>query len=299
MSIRLNISKWVLRTTRSYFSRFLGDLTKVREKKEYFFGLMKPPRKVQFEEGSLEHMTIEWCYPPAYKQEKMVMYYLHGGGYASCSTKSHRGLVGKLSLELGMRVYGINYRLAPENPYPAALDDAIRGYEFLLQTYSPEQIIIAGDSAGGGLSLATLVRIKELGLPQPLTAVLLSPWTDLTFSGASAQTDNDPLLPLDATKEWAAWYSGQHPTNHPHISPIFADLSGLAPTLVQVGTDEILLDDSTRLQGKEGFTVEIWQGGFHVFQMAWRTIPEADEAIQKIVAYLEKQIQQIQQSATV
>jgi epsilon-lactone hydrolase len=154
-----------------------------------------------------------------------------------------------------------------------------------------------GDSAGGGLSLSMLLNLRQMGLPQPLTAALFSPWVDLSMSGESITTKEaeEPLLPVSIARQWASWYVGDMEATNPMISPIFADLNDLCPMLVHVGTSEILLSDSISLQKAAENTntqleLLVWEEMFHVWHMAWRTVPEAQKAIMEVVAYLQRQI---------
>jgi acetyl esterase/lipase len=228
-----------------------------------------------------------------------VLFYLHGGGYAAGSIYSHLGLMSRLANDLGMRVLAINYRLAPEAPYPAGLEDAAKAYRWLLEHehYRPEEIILMGDSAGGGLASATLLYLKELSLPQPLCSIVLSPWADLSLSGESLSTlaHRDPILPADKTREWAAWYVGQNDAKHPLISPIYGNWEGVCPLYIQVGSEEILLSDAERLAAKaqqDGVAVkyECWQGMPHVWHMGWHYLPEARKAIRQIAHFVDDQI---------
>lgn len=301
-SLQARLMKFLMRKLRSRAMGMLNDLDMLRIEKERTFSRMRPPHNIQTKSFKVEHVEAEWVIPNTMRYPHKVLLYLHGGGYASGSIISHRGLVGKLAVELGVRAIGINYRLAPENPYPAALDDAMLMYRWLLEKehYRADDIMIMGDSAGGGLSLCTLLKIRELELPQPMCAVLLSPWTDLSASGETMHThaDIDPLLPPDKVREWGIWYAGT-PENlkNPLVSPVFASLHGLAPMFIQVGTDEILLSDATRVAKNAqnvGTYVEldIWNGMPHVWQMGWRYLPEAQQAIKKIITFVDNLVEQ-------
>ena len=182
-----------------------------------------------------------------------VFLYLHGGGYFIGSCQSHRGFVSHIAKACRCRVLLPEYRLAPEHPFPAGLLDARAAYRFLLaQGYSPDCIIVGGESSGGGLTLALLQTLRDEGMPMPAGAVLLSPWTDLLGTGDSLHTRarQDPWLRPAGIPLLANRYRGTAATNHPLVSPLFGDLSGLPPMLIHAGNDEILLDDSTRLESK-------------------------------------------------
>ncbi|QQS27932.1 MAG: alpha/beta hydrolase [Sphingobacteriales bacterium] len=251
------------------------------------------PKHVYFKRIFINDIPAAWIIP-AKANTNIAMLYLHGGGYAVGSVNTHKALVSKIAKKAGITALAIDYRLAPEHPFPAAVDDAICAYNFLLeQNYAPENIVIAGDSAGGGLTLATLIALKDLGRPLPAAAVCLSPWTDLVVTGASVteKAHLDPMIVGYLLSEWAAKYAGKTPVNHPLISPLYADLSGLPPLLVQVGTDEVILDDSTRFAEKAreqgvDVTLDIWNGMIHVWQYLWYVIPEANEAIKQIATYI-------------
>jgi acetyl esterase/lipase len=227
-----------------------------------------------------------------------VLLFLHGGGYAVGSPQTHRGLAGRIAQESGIPALLIDYRLAPEHPFPAALQDAVHAYQWLLEEgYAPERIVLAGDSAGGGLCLSTLLSLRELALPLPRACVCLSPWVDLSFSGESAQrfAEEDPIVSVKEVRNWAHAYAGDYPVGHPMISPLFADLGGLPPVLIQASENEVLSDDALRLAQRlqaAGNPVELqtWAGVLHVWQLFWRLVPEAEEAIEQIGAFIGEQL---------
>ncbi|MEM1434294.1 MAG: alpha/beta hydrolase [Pseudomonadota bacterium] len=221
--------------------------------------------------------------------------YFHGGGYVLGSLDSHAELMARVASACRAPVLGLDYRLAPEHPYPAAVDDAVASYERLLdQGIAPEAIVLAGDSAGGGLVLACLLALKQAGKPLPAGAILFSPWTDLTASGAS--TDNraavDPMVSAALLAPMAAHYAGATDAGTPLISPLFGELNDLPPLLIQVGDHEILLDDSTRLAQRAeaadvDVTLEIYPGAFHVFQ-SMPQVPESAEALATAAAFFDR-----------
>jgi acetyl esterase/lipase len=214
------------------------------------------------------------------------------------SINSHRPLAGNIAVASGSRVLLIDYRLAPEHPLPAGIDDAVTVYKWLVDNgYQPRHIAVAGDSAGGGLALAMLVSLKERGLPQPGACVCLSPWTDLAFTGETWKTKLKADLILHAWKEveFARMYLGGIDARSPLGSPLYADLKGLPPMLVQVGTDEVLLSDSTRLveRAKEAGVdaeLDIWDRMQHVWQFAAGFIPESTRAVRQMGEFIEKRI---------
>jgi acetyl esterase/lipase len=196
----------------------------------------------------------------------------------------------------GHPIIAINYRKAPENPYPAAIEDAVRVYKQLVED-GYKNIILSGDSAGGGLALATTMVLRDEGFKLPMALVLLSPWTDLTCSGDSVtrKKDRDALISPELLEVFAKKYAGKEDLKNPLISPLFGDFTNFPPTLIQVGTEELLLDDATRLTKKmkaSGVLVEmeLWEGMMHVFQWMAGLMPEANDAIKKIGAFINRQI---------
>lgn len=236
-------------------------------------------------------LRAEWI-ATAQADPERVLYFLHGGGYTAGSCATHRELAANLCLATGVRVLLLEYRLAPENPFPAAVDDALTGYQWLLSAgFQPENIAIAGDSAGGGLAVAALLHIRNQQLPLPAAGALLSPWLDLALTGTTLTThsERDPMVTYQGLQSAALCYAGSTARSHPLLSPLNADLSGLPPLLVHVGSDEILLSDATRLAEKiqaSGGTVtlEIWEGMWHVWHAF--PIPESHEAIASIGQYV-------------
>ncbi|HEV3424998.1 MAG TPA: alpha/beta hydrolase [Paraburkholderia sp.] len=213
--------------------------------------------------------------------------YMHGGGYYFCSPRSHRSLVFGLATRAGAPAFSLDYRLAPEHRFPAALDDAMTAYRYLIAGGTPAgSIVIAGDSAGGGLALATLVALRDAGDPLPAGGLLFSPWTDLAASGASIRTNDgvDPMFSGSAVGRAARVYLGDAPANHPYASPVYADLQGLPPLFIQAGSTEVLLDDSRRVAENAlaaGVAVElqVWPKMPHVWQIFAPFIPEARRAL--------------------
>jgi monoterpene epsilon-lactone hydrolase len=256
------------------------------------------PREVTVQTVQAGGIHAEWI-KPANSDPQRVILYLHGGGYCICSLDTHRGLAARIAMASQARLLSIDYRLAPENPYPAALEDALAAYRWLLaQDIPAKQIAVGGDSAGGGLTLATAVCLRDAGQPLPAALFLLSPWTDLTFSGNSIQARNkvDPIFGGEGNRlAFAPAYWGIHDPANPLISPLFANLHSLPPTLIHVGSDEILFDDSIRLDEKlkdAGVTtrLNVWEGMWHVFQVFAPYVPEAQQAIIQIGDFICEQI---------
>jgi len=253
------------------------------------------PDGVTVEEIRFGALSADWVTLPTSAHGRVVLY-LHGGGYVMGSRRTHRELASRIARDASARVLVLEYRLAPEHPFPAAVDDATEAYRWLRkQGIAASSIAIAGDSAGGGLTLATLLKLRDAGDALPACAVLLSPWTDLDGTGASAQPGgaDDPMIPLAALRDMGKIYA-QQSTNNALASPLHANFKGLPPLLIQVGTRELLLDDSTRVADKAraaGVPVrlEIEDGAFHVWQ-AMPGLPEAAEAVKRIGAFVRERI---------
>jgi acetyl esterase/lipase len=249
------------------------------------------PASIRISPSQVGGVPGEWVEGDA--ATKTVLLYLHGGGYFACSAQSHRPITVGFALH-GFRVMAPDYRLAPENQFPAAVDDAVAAYRGLLaEGHSPGSILVAGDSAGGGLTLSLLLALREAGTPLPAGAALFSPWTDLAATGESIITNADrcamfhgPDIGLSAR-----YYLGEMDPRHPIASPLYADLKGLPPLLIHVGEDEVLRDDSTRLAERAreaGVRVElkVWPVVPHAWQLAPRVIPEARQSLRESAAFL-------------
>jgi epsilon-lactone hydrolase len=239
----------------------------------------------------------EWVSSPGAAPQQ-VLYYLHGGGYNSGSCVTHRELAAHLCLASGARVLLLNYRLAPEHPFPAAVEDAAAGYRWLLaQGIGPRQIVIGGDSAGGGLAVAAMLRLREHRLALPAAAVLLSPWLDLALTGSSLQDRAalDPLGSLEGLKQAARLYLDDVDPKNPLASPLYADLSGMPPLLIQVGDHELLLSDSTRLAERARaagveVSLEVWEEMWHVWHAWAGSLPEGRQAIERIGVFIREKL---------
>jgi len=229
-------------------------------------------------------------------EDAPVVLYLHGGGYVIGSRVSHRPLATRVAAAIGGRVLLPEYRLAPEHPAPAAIDDAVATYRWLLdQGIDPERIVVAGESAGGGLTAAVLMTLRDEGLPLPAAGLLLSPWVDLALTGATMAThaELDLLLSPELLESWAGQYAAELGRTDPLVSPLYADFEGLPPLFVQVGTREVLLDDATRLVERAlAATVEvelvIAEGMIHIWQLFAGVVPEADEAVSQAVGFAKR-----------
>ncbi|MGW7253589.1 alpha/beta hydrolase [Streptomyces sp. NPDC054834] len=235
---------------------------------------------------------------PAEAAPRGRLLYLHGGGYVVGSPDTHAGLVGELARRAGVRATSPAYRLAPEHPFPAAVEDGLAAYRALLDSGTdPQELALAGDSAGGGLAIATLLAAREAGLPQPAAVAVLSPWADLTLSGESVRSKEeiDPIFTTDQVRAYADRYLGDRDRAQPLASPVFADLTGLPPLLIQVGSREVLLDDAVRLAGRAGaddvdVTLEVWPEVPHVFQHHYGRLDDADAALDRTARFLAERL---------
>jgi acetyl esterase/lipase len=268
----------------------LEDQRAMMEASADLFPLPEDVRVSDIEAGGV---PADWVSLDVSEADRVVLY-LHGGGYVLGSRSTHRGLAGRIARAARARVLLPEYRLAPEHPFPAAVEDATACWRWLLsQGHSPERMAIAGDSAGGGLMLATLLACKASGDPLPACAVGLSPWTDLEGTGPTAEPGavDDPMLTPEGLRSSGRDYAAAELRN-PLASPLHGDPAGLPPLLLQVGTREILLSDSTRFADKArgagvDVTLEVEEGLIHVWQM-FPDVPEAQDAVIRIGEFIER-----------
>ena len=269
------------------------DVATARADLEATAGGFKPAIDLQVTAANAGGVQAEWLVPPDVLSDRVVLYF-HGGSYNSGSARSHRSLAGHVAHAAGARGLNVDYRLAPEHSFPAAVEDALASYRWLLDNdLTPDQIAVAGDSAGGGLVLALLVALRDEGQPLPAAGVCLSPWTDLAATGESWRSKARAELVCDpgALKKSAQLYLNGANPHTPLASPLYADLSGLPPLLIQVGTEEILLSDSTRLAEKArsagvDVTLEVWPGMGHEWHFVYKLLPEARRAIKQIGTFV-------------
>ncbi len=256
----------------------------------------KVPAGIEVVPVSVDGLHAEWIQPVASHLDKVILF-MHGGGYVSGSCADHRGVVAKFVGGSGVRALLFEYRLAPEHPYPAAIEDALAAYRWLMgQRVRPSDIVFAGDSAGGGLALATLIALKDHGLPLPAGAVALSPWTDLKCTGESYRTNANRCLSPDGT--WIAFsrhYAGDADPGHPWMSPLYGDLAGLPPLLLYAGGDEILRDDAVRFADKARLagvevTLHVEEGMFHCYPVMAPLFPEATRAMERICGFIRERL---------
>jgi acetyl esterase/lipase len=256
-------------------------------------GYARLPAQLLCQPVNADRVPAQWIRWPGGSDR--VLLYLHGGAYCLGSVHTHRELMGRMAQATGCRVLALDYRLAPEHPFPAGLEDLLAAYGWLLaQGIDPAQIFLAGDSAGGGLTVAGLLALRDAGMPLPGGGICLSPWVDLTLSGASIQerAKADPILDPASLARYAAAYAGETPLTAPLLSPLYAALHGLPPLLIQVGADEILLDDALGLARKAreagvDVTLQVWPGLFHVFQTV-AFLPETRQALEGAARFVER-----------
>jgi epsilon-lactone hydrolase len=238
-------------------------------------------------------VKAEWIVPPGADAERVLLYF-HGGGYVMGSINTHRAMVARMVRAARARALMIDYRLAPEHPFPAAVEDATRAYRWLLtQGYEPRRIALAGDSAGGGLTLAALLALRDALTPLPACAVPISPWTDAEGTGASVKTNaaKDPMVREADLLRYGKLYGGNTDLRNPLVSPLYGDYRGIPPLLIQVGEAEIILDDSTRVAERAKHSgvrvdLEVWDEMVHVWHVFAKLLPEARQAIEKMGSYV-------------
>jgi len=247
----------------------------------------------QIEEGSIRG---EWITPPNLRFPDATLLYFHGGGYVSCSARTHRPITTELARRIGCRVFAPDYRLAPEHPFPAAAEDAVAAAEWLMSKgINKAQIALAGDSAGGGLTIATLVSLRDCGLPLPACAACLSPWVDLTGElSITNPTSCAMFFPADGLA-FAKIYLNGASAKSVEASPLLADLKGLPPLLIQVADRELLFDDSIRLSQKAKAAgvetrLHIYPGMPHVWQILGKMVPEAGTALDEIAEFVSEKL---------
>lgn len=251
------------------------------------------PICTQVEKATFRGVPGEWVRQPRIKAQRTVLY-LHGGAYLVGSPNVYREYAAQLARQWRAQVAVIDYRLAPEHPFPAAVDDATAAYQSLLESgIAASDIVVAGDSAGGGLSMACVLKARDLGLPMPAAVVVVAPWVDLTVSGESMSKGRDDMLATERIKAAAADYLGGAAPTTPLASPLHADLRGLPRTLIQVTDTEILYSDSIRLDealraASVACELRVWKGLWHVWPLFAGKLPEADAAVREAAEFLDR-----------
>lgn len=254
------------------------------------------PEGTRVESVDVDGIPAEWIYQPDADSERVLLY-LHGGAYRLGSLKSHRGLVARLGRAAGVRSLLIDYRLTPEHVFPAAIDDALTAYRWLLANGTkPEHIMLGGDSAGGGLTLALLQTVRDKNILLPAGAVLLSPWTDLvgTVESRTTREAADPIFSGKTIDVLSSFYAGMEDAHNPLISPINADLHDFPPLLIEVGHDEVLLDDSLHIAdharaANVPVELTIWDDMWHVFQSFAYVLPEGQQSLENMGRFIRRQ----------
>jgi phosphinothricin tripeptide acetyl hydrolase len=272
-----------------------SDIRKERVELDKLGAMFKLPGGIRVIKELADGVPAEWLIPSGLSTKRVVLY-LHGGSYVAGSMNSHRSLAANIAVACKARALVIDYRLAPEHPHPAAVEDAVTAYKWLIAGHvDPGQLAVAGDSAGGGLALALLVSLRDRKVALPAAGICLSPWTDLAFSGESWKSKAAVDLVIYAYKEleFAGMYLGGIDARTPLASPLYADLKGLPPLLVQVGTNEVLLSDSVRLVDRAKGTgvnavLDEWEKMQHVWQFAASFIPEGRRAIARIAEFIDR-----------
>lgn len=255
----------------------------------------RPPEGVTITQVDMGGIAASLVTPDEVKGER-TLFYIHGGGYLAGSPAAYHGIAGHYAKMLGARVYLPDYRLAPEHPFPAALDDTLAAYRWLVgHVGDARNIVFSGDSAGGAMVVSVMVKARNAGIPLPAGGVAISPWANLEMTGASYTSRNsvDPLCTREALVMMASSAMGNTPFNDPDASPVFADVRGLPPILVQIGESEVMLSDAMRLaahlaENRVRTSLEVWPGMFHVWPMFAEILPEGMEALESGSNFLDR-----------
>ena len=299
MSIQLKILNWMLKTFERPTLLKLDGPPEGQARLLHQSRLFKEVPGVTYSDTVLSHDGLDvptLVAHPKIARPRSALLYFHGGAYAIGSPETHRKLAARIGNGCDLTTYIADYRLAPENKFPAAVEDAVAAYQALLER-GYNTIAIAGDSAGGGLSFVLLHEICRLGLPKPVAVVGLSPWTDLTASSPSMKTNDatEVMLPVERFPEIIEQYLGDAPRDDPRASPVFGSFEGAPRALIQVSQKEVLFDDALRLADRlREFNVDVnvqtWDNTYHVWQTMHDRVPEATEAVEQIITFLNAQL---------
>ncbi|MEM7550613.1 MAG: alpha/beta hydrolase [Bacteroidota bacterium] len=294
-SKRSYVIRWGIWLRRKLVPAHKMTIQQIREAFDALLKKVKIPEGVDITRVALNGILCEKTTPE--NPENGVVLFVHGGGFCIGSLEGYRSLAGYIALEVNRTTISVDYKLAPEFPFPAGLNDVVSVYEALLKDHKPSEIALFGDSAGGGLVLSTLLKLKEDKLPVPSCAVLVCPWVDLTFSGKSylEARRKDPMLSKAGLEDFARKYlNGTPETNH-YASPLFGDLSDLCPLMIQAGEHDVLRSDSETLAEKAlkagvEVNMKVWKGMFHVWQFYVRILPEARQSLVEIGVYVKNKM---------
>lgn len=242
---------------------------------------------VHFQTFSIGKLSAAWVHAPGCTRDKVILFF-HGGGYVAGSLHSHQDLIGRLAKATGFDVLAVDYRLAPEHPFPAALEDALISYEYLCKQISPKNIFVAGTSAGGGLTLSLLLKLIDRKEELPRGAICLSPWVDLSLTGKTLKTnEGKDILHAENLQQAASIYLAGHNPKDPLASPLYGKLEGLPPLLIQVGSRELFLDEIERFsikakESKVKVDLQVFDEMIHTWQLFSSQVPEGEQALEKI-----------------
>jgi acetyl esterase/lipase len=294
LSVQARVLRFILNLRRAVFNWQMPP-ERFRAMVKWREGAFKPLPDVRVERVEAEGVAGEWLVP-AGSPERPVILYLHGGAWILGWTAMHRRMLSFLCRNASLRAFAVDYRIAPEHKFPAALDDCVAAYRWLLESgVSPRDIVIAGDSAGGNLTLTTMMSLRDAGEPLPALAVCISPSTDLAGTGETFRTKKDPVITPEFVLTMRRHYAGEMDLRSPLLSPLYGDLHGLPPLLIHVGGEEMLLSDATRLADKAraagvDVKIEVWPGMWHVWHLFAPTLPEARHAIAAIAAFIRERL---------
>jgi acetyl esterase/lipase len=298
MSVRAEIMRLFLRVVVRPNVQGKASLERVRRHVALLTHCVpRPPRSTETVAVDAGGTPAALVTTPASRPDRHVLY-LHGGGYIFGSPPLYRDMTWRIADQTRARVLCLDYRLAPEHPFPAALDDTVAAYRWMLANGAhPRRIAVMGDSAGGGLALAALMRLRDEGVPLPAAAVTVSPWTDLALTGATLRSNaaRDPLIPIAHAERAVALFLAGCDARNPHCSPLYGDPCGLPPTLIVVGEDEVLRDDAVRMAERMraagcDVTLEVWPRMYHSWEMLVRLLPEAKAAVARTCAFVNERI---------
>jgi acetyl esterase/lipase len=298
-SIQSRIMEAIIRRAQLFGDETMS-IDRVRERMERRARLQPMLSRTSIEKVEAHGVPAEWIVPEGAREDRAILY-IHGGGFVICSPNTHRPMVSRIARAADIRALMIDYRLAPEHPYPAALDDCLNAFRWLVETgIEPRRLVVAGDSAGGNLALALVLALKSGGTPTdqlPGAVFCLSPVTDMMATGNSFLTnaDADPMLSPTRSPHFTDLYIGRSDRRDPFLSPLYGDFDGFPPLLVHVGDREILLDDSVRLVQKAldsgvDARIRVWPGMYHVFQAFAPFVPESREAIAEIGRFISNRL---------